>query len=150
MTISQTEDRLTELAEGFGDAIERKDLTALLECFADDCEIELFNIKLRGREGVRKWYKWTFRHMRAMSFEKINSMSNGDTSFEEYILHGTLHNGKKMQSRQARVLVFEGDEVKSFRLYMDRLQFADSVVNDFAGKMVVRRFINVSVKELKQ
>ncbi|MFH1538613.1 MAG: nuclear transport factor 2 family protein [bacterium] len=150
MTVSQMEDRMTEVAKEFGDAMERKDLDALLECFTDDCEIEIFDLKLRGKEGVRKWYKWTFAHMRALSFEKIVSVSDGDTFIEEYILNGTIHNGKKMQSRQARVLVFEGDKVKSFRLYLDRLQFADSVVSDPVGKMIVGKFINVSVKEMTQ
>ena len=149
MQAAGKEEQMERVAGEFRDAMQNRDLAALLHLFREDCEIELFDLKLRGHDGVEKWFNWTFGHMKAMQFERLSSAVGGDIFYEEYLLSGVIHNGKKTQSRQARVLVFEGGRVKSFRLYMDRLQFADSVVNDFAGRLIVKKFIEVSVKGMK-
>ena len=150
MQATREEELLRQVASDFGDAIENRDLPTLLDCFTEDCTLDIFNVHLKGKQGVKKWYKWMFGHMRAMRFEQTIGVVDGDTFFEEYVLIGEIHNGKKLQSRQARVMEFEDGKVKSFRLYFDRLQFADSVVRDFASKIIVKKFIDLSVKEMLQ
>ncbi len=44
-------------------ALESKDLPTIVERFADDCEIELLSVKLFGKEGVKKWFNWLFKHV---------------------------------------------------------------------------------------
>jgi len=140
---------IEQVAEKFGDAMESGDMAALLECFNEDCEIELLGLKLHGHKGVKKWYEWTGQHMKQMQFDKTSSAINGNLYFQEFTLNGIIHNGKKVTSKQSRVLEFEDGKVKKFRLYLDRLQFAESVVNDFASKIIVGKFIDVSVKGMK-
>lgn len=149
MHVAEQTERMQQVADTFRDAVQDRNVEALVSCFAEDCEVELLNLKLHGRDGVRKWYHWMCGHMKSTSFEHVCSAVNGSIYIEEYIMHGVIHNGKKMHNKQTRVLEFNGDKIKSFRLYLDRLQFADSVVNDFAGKIVVRKFIEISVKGMK-
>ena len=150
MSVALRTDEMLKTAKEFGDAVQEKNLERLQSCFTDDCEIELFGIKLRGKTGVKKWYTWTYSHMKKISFDNVRMIVDGDTLFEEYMLNGVIHTGTNMQSRQMRSLVFEGGKVKTFRLYMDRLQFADSIANDFASKIIIRKFAQISVKELLQ
>jgi hypothetical protein len=64
-------------------------------------------------------------------------VSNG-IFFEEFKVTGTLSNGKIVESKQSEVLVYENYKIRSLRLYFDRLDFADLVVNDFLSKRIVR------------
>ena len=38
----------------FDNALEAKDLNKIIESFTDDCEIELLNTKLQGKQGAKK------------------------------------------------------------------------------------------------
>jgi hypothetical protein len=68
--------------------------------------------------------------------------------FEEFKVTGTLPNGKIVESKQSEVLVYENYKIKSLRLYFDRLDFADLVVNDFLSKRIVKMLKSRSLKGL--
>jgi ketosteroid isomerase-like protein len=137
-------------AEDVRVAVQEKNLEGLLDCFDDKCEIELFGLKLAGKDGVKKWFKWTYSHMDKIGFENTKTIIDGNVLFEEYILNGVIHTGKKVKSRQMRSLIFEDGKIKTFRLYMDRLQFADSIAEDFASKLIISKFTQRSVREMLQ
>jgi ketosteroid isomerase-like protein len=129
--------KIRELAQEFDGAIEARDTDAVVSAFTDDCEIELLGITLRGKEGARKWASWLFNSVPDIKFEPVTILVDKDTFFEEFRVIGTLPNGKVVESKQAEVLVYKDYKVKSLRIYFDRLDFADLVVDGFFSKRIV-------------
>lgn len=129
-------------------AIESRDFNQIVSFFSDDCEIELMGIKLSGKDGARRWLEWLFDTLVEIKFKPIIIMVEGDVFFEEFILVGTLPNGKIVESKQSEVLVYENYKIKSLRVYFDRLDFADVVAEDFISRKIVRMLISRSLKGL--
>lgn len=132
----------------FDNAIESKDIDHMVSFFADDCEIELMGIKLRGKEGARRWLEWLFGTLVDVKFKPVIIIVEGNVFFEEFILEGTLPNGKVVESKQSEVLVYENYKIKSLRVYFDRLDFADAVADGFVSKKIVKTLISRSLKGL--
>jgi len=148
MEQNQLPNKIRKVASDLDKAIENKDVESILSSFSDDCQIELLGIKLTGKDGVRRWIDWMYKHLAEVRFLPVTIMVDGNTFFEEFILKGKLHNGIEVQSKQAEVLTYENYEVKSLRLYFDRLDFADSVVKGSMSKTFVRRLMRKSLKGL--
>ncbi len=129
-------------------AIESRDIDQIVSFFSDDCEIELMGIRLSGKDGARRWLEWLFDTLVEVRFKPVIIMVEGDVFFEEFILVGTLPNGKVVESKQSEVLVYENYKIKSLRVYFDRLDFADVVVEDFISRKIVRMLISRSLKGL--
>lgn len=149
MEQNQLPDKIRQIATELDNAIENKDIDRIMSVFSDDCEIQLLGIRLTGKEGLKKWIDWMYAHLAEMKFEPITIMVDGNVFFEEFILKGRLHDGNEVQSRQAEVLIYENYQVKSLRLYFDRLDFAHSVAKGVLSKALVRRVVRESLKGLK-
>lgn len=141
-------EEIRRVAMALDKALERKDLQAILEKFADDCEIELLSVKLLGKEGVRKWFNWMYTHVAELEFLPVTIMVEGNTFFEEYIVKAKFHDGEEARSNQAVVLVFKNLKVKSLRMYFDRLDFSISVAKDVISKTIVRELVKKSLEGL--
>ena len=148
MSQDQDVERIKQVAMEFDNAIESKDIDHMVSFFADDCEIELMGITLSGKEGAKKWLEWLFGTLVEVKFKPIIIMVEGNIFFEEFILVGTLPNGKVVESKQSEVLVYEDYKIKSLRVYFDRLDFADVVAEDFISRRIVRSLISRSLKGL--
>ena len=148
MNQNQDENRIKEVAMDLDKAIESKDVDQIVSFFADDCEIELMGIELSGKDGARRWIEWLFDTLVEVKFKPIIIMVEGNVFFEEFILVGTLQNGKVVESKQSEVLVYENYKIKSLRVYFDRLDFADVVAEDFVSRKIVRMLISRSLKGL--
>jgi ketosteroid isomerase-like protein len=130
-------------------ALESKDLRAIIEKFADDCEIELLSVKLVGKEGVRKWFNWIYEHVDEIEFLPVTIMVEGSTFFEEYIVKAKFQDGEEARSKQAVVLVFENLKIKSLRMYFDRFDFSGSVAKDIISKTIIKEIVNKSLEGLR-
>lgn len=148
MPNEQPPDRIREIALALDNAIENKNVTAILSSFTNNCEIELLRRQLTGKEGVQKWIDWLYRNFRQIKFQPVIIMVEGNTLFEEFIVRARLHNGLEIKSKQSEVLVFEGDKIKSLRLYFDRLDFAELVARGPLNKTVINQIIKKSLKGL--
>ncbi len=144
----QNEDKIRQVAMDFDNAIESKDIDLMVSFFTDDCEIELMGIKLSGKDGARRWLEWLFGSLIEIKFKPVTIMVQGNIFFEEFILVGTLPNGKIVESKQSEVLVYEDFKIKSLRVYFDRLDFADVVAEDFISRKIVKTLISRSLKGL--
>jgi ketosteroid isomerase-like protein len=149
MVQNQLPEKIRQSAAELDHAIENKDLDRILSSFSDNCEIELLGLKLTGKEGLRKWIDWMYTHLAEIRFTPVTIMVDENIFFEEYILEGRLHDGTKVQSRQAEVLIYENYKVKSLRLYFDRLDFVNSVAKGVISKAVIRRLVRKSLKGLE-
>jgi ketosteroid isomerase-like protein len=144
----QDADKIKQVAKDFDDAIESKDIDQMVSFFADDCSIELMGIKLLGKDGARKWLVWLFDTLVDVKFKPVIIIVEGDTFFEEFVLVGTLPNGKTVESKQSEVLVYEDYKIKSLRIYFDRLDFADVVAEGFVSRKIVKTLISRSLRGL--
>ncbi|MFQ5997496.1 MAG: nuclear transport factor 2 family protein [Dehalococcoidales bacterium] len=146
--MKQSPDIIRKATKALENAIENKNVAEVLASFADDCEIELLRQRLFGKEGVRKWLDWLYKNLWQIKFQPIVIVVKGTTLFEEFIVRARLHSGVEIKSKQAQVVVYENDKIKSLRLYFDRLDFAESVTKDLVSKAAVNRIIKKSLAGL--
>jgi len=140
--------KIREIALALDNAMENKNIPAILSSFTSNCEIELLRQQLTGKEGVQKWVDWLYHNFRQVKFQPVVIMVEGNILFEEFIVRVRLHNGLEIKSKQSEVLVFEGDKIKSLRLYFDRLDFAELVARGPLNKTVINQIIKKSLKGL--
>ena len=148
MEHTQSSEAILKTALNLDKAIETRNIEAVLSKFSVDCEIEILGIKLSGRNGVKKWMKWQFKHIAKIEFIPITKMVSGNIFFEEYIAKVNLQNGEEILSNQAVVLEFKKKMIKSLRLYFDRLEFADAVAKDIISQSIIKELIKKSVEGL--
>jgi ketosteroid isomerase-like protein len=141
-------EKIRQVAAELDSAIENRDGDRVMSFFANDCEIELLRNNLVGKDGAKKWFGWLCKNLRQIKFQPVVTMVEGDTLFEEFIVRARLHSGIEVKSKQAEVLVFEHDKIKSLRLYFDRLDFADVTGRDPLSRAVVNRVIRKSLEGL--
>ena len=146
--MKQSPGKLRKAAMALDNAIESKNIGEILASFADDCEIELLRQRLFGKEGVKKWLDWLYKNFWQIKFQPIVIIVKGNTLFEEFIIRARLHSGIEIKSKQAEVVVYENDKIKSLRLYFDRLDFAESVTKDPISKATINRIIKKSLAGL--
>jgi ketosteroid isomerase-like protein len=144
----QSKDAILRAAKDFDDAIETRDINQILPFFHEACTIELLGVTLHGHEGARKWLEWMFQYLESLSFDPIVIMVEGDTFFEEFAVNGTLSDGRRVQSKQAEVLIYENLLVKHLRIYFDRLDFADAVATGWLSRKIIKRLKRISTKGL--
>jgi ketosteroid isomerase-like protein len=139
---------IRKVAIAFDKALESKDLQAIIETFAGDCEIELLGVKLFGKVSAKKWFSWLYKHVAEMKLLPVTVMVEGDIFFEEYVVKAKFYDGKEASSNQAEVLVFEDPKIKSLRMYFDRLDFSSSVAKNVISKTIVRQLVKKSLEGL--
>jgi ketosteroid isomerase-like protein len=144
----QPSEAILKSALNLDEAIEKRNIETVFSKFSVDCEIELLGIKLNGREGVKKWMEWQFKHISKIDFIPITKMVSGNIFFEEYIAKANLHDGEEIQSKQAVVLQFRNKLITSLRLYFDRLEFANAVAKDVISKTIVKELVKKSIEGL--
>jgi ketosteroid isomerase-like protein len=142
-------ERIRQVAKELDNTLETKNIERILAFLADDCEIQLLGIKVKGKEGARRWLKWQFGHVAEYELIPVVIMIEGNVFFEEFLVKAKLPDGTSLESKQAEVLVYNQDyKVVSLRLYFDRLDFADAVARDPVTKFVVRTLIKTSLRGL--
>lgn len=143
------QERMISTAERFSELVASNNMDAIVSCFTEDCAIEFLNVKLKGKNGVREWIKWLYGHMSELNFENSITLVDGYLLFRECTLSGKLHNGIKIRSRQAHIVVFDDDcLITNFRYYFDRLDFIESAINRIVAKGVKQTFNQKTLKHL--
>ena len=145
MSSVHSSEEMRRVALDFDRALENKDVQAVMEKFADDCEIELLGVKLSGRAGAEKWVSWLYTHVAEIDFQPVTIMVEG---FEEFRVKAKFPDGEEVYSNQAVVLVFENLKIKRLRLYFDRLDFSGSVAKDVVSRTIVKEIVKMSLEGL--
>jgi ketosteroid isomerase-like protein len=148
MSSVYSSEEMRRVAMDFDRALESKDVQAVMDKFADDCEIELLGVKLSGREGAEKWVSWLYKHVAEIDFQPVTIMVEGNTFFEEFTVKAKFPDGEEAYSNQAVVLVFEDLKIKKLRLYFDRLDFSGSVAKDVVSRTIVKEIVKMSLEGL--
>jgi ketosteroid isomerase-like protein len=145
----QNKDKIMQLAADLDKDLEKKDISKLLDYFTKDCTIEILGQTLQSHSGVKKWLEWFFGLFKEIHFEPIVIIVEDNIFFEEFFIHGTTRNGNDMSVKVSEVLEYENYKVKSLRLYLDRLLFADAALTGFLSKKVINLIIKKSLEGLK-
>ncbi|MFX1329595.1 MAG: hypothetical protein ACFE91_15820 [Promethearchaeota archaeon] len=68
--------------------------------------------------------------------------------FEEFIIHVTFYQNKKLNVKMVEVLEYRDYKIKSLRLYLDRLEFADLLTKGYISKKLVKLIKKRSLRDL--
>lgn len=136
----QTDASIRAAAAELDAALVAGDDERVVACFAEECEIELLGVRLRGHEGVRRWLAWMRGPVDRVTFRPRVIMVEGDTFVEEFAVTGHLGDGRTIESRWAELLTYREDLVTSLRLYFDPIDFAPALgaVGRVTGPAVMR------------
>lgn len=148
MSTKQDSDEIKKVAMDLDNALEKMIIDEIIPFFADDCVLEILNVKLTGKEGVRKWLLWLFKNVAEIKLIPVVIIVKDDIFFEEFVVQAKLHDGSKAISKQAEVLIYDDYKIKDLRLYFDRLDFANAVTKGPISKGIVQRIIKKSLKGL--
>ncbi len=144
----QSKDKIIKLAEELDNDLELQEVDKLIPYFSEDCEIEIFGIKLRGIKNLKKWLNWFFNMFDTIKFEPIVIIVEKNIFFEEFIIHVSFKQDKKLSVKVAEVLEYDNYKIKSLRLYLDRLEFADIFTAGSLSKKLVKLIKKRSLKGL--
>ena len=141
--------RIRDLAKALDDAIEKEDAEQVLSFFAEDCETELIGLRLEGRQGLKRALDWMYKHVTNITLSPITIIIDGGAFFEEFLVKGETHKGKRLEVKQAEVLIYNEDYlVTSLRLYFDRLLLADTFTTNIVDRILLNKVIKSSLKGL--
>ena len=144
----QDNDKILKLAEDLDNDLELQDVDKLIPYFSEDCEIEIFGIKMKGKNELKKWLNWFFNLFDIIKFEPIVIMVENDIFFEEFIIQVSFKQGKKLSVKVAEVLEYYDYKIKSLRLYLDRLEFAEVFTTGSLSKKLVKLIKKKSLEGL--
>ncbi len=144
----QDKAKIIKLAEDLDNDLEIKNINKLGAYFSENCEIEILGLKLRSKTNLKKWLSWFFNLFDTVKFEPIVIIVEKNIFFEEFIIHITFKRGKNLSVKIAEVLEYQNYKIKSLRLYLNRLEFADILTTGFLSKKLVKLIIKRSLKGL--
>jgi steroid delta-isomerase-like uncharacterized protein len=123
-----------EVADGFVEALrkleEDRDVEALVEIHAEDCEVGNVAVSetFRGHDGLREFwseYRKTFGEMKS-TFRNVFATEEGAAL--EWTTEGTS-NGDSVSYAGVSILEIEGDKVRRFMAYFDTRDLTPQVVD---------------------
>ena len=142
--------RIRDLAKALDDAIEKEDAEKVLSFFTEDCETELLGLRLEGRQGLKRALDWMYKHVTNITLSPITIIIDGGVFFEEFLVKAKTHKGKRLEVKQAEVLIYNEDYlVTSLRLYFDRLLLADTMATNIVDRILLNEVIKSSLKGLE-
>ena len=144
----QNKDKILNLAADLDRDLELQDVDKLIPYFSEDYEIEMFGLRFTGKKNLKKWLSWFFKLFETIIFEPLVIMVENNIFFEEFIIHVTFEQSKKLSIKIAEVLEYENYKIKKLRLYLDRLEFSDILTTGFLSKKLVKLIKKRSLKGL--
>ena len=143
------EQRIRKEAKALDDAIEKGIIEDILPFFTSDCEIELLDIKLKGKQGLQRALRWMKSHLSDVKLTPIVIMIENEVFFEEFLVSAVTESGNEVQMKQAEVLEYDNDyKVKSLRLYFDRLILAKASATNLLERWLANQISKSSTKGL--
>ena len=129
------------LVERLKDAVNRHDLDALADCFAQDFRNETPvhpGRSFEGREQVRKNWAQIFAGVPDIEAEVIGSSVDGASAWTEWEMRGTRRDGARHLMRGVSIFGVGHDQFTSVRFYLEPVDEGGPAV-DAAVRMAVGR-----------
>lgn len=114
---------LKALIERFFDAVQRKDMNAVLACFADDAvffDPHYPTPRMTGRDGIRAGLEWGFNFVDKFGFTVVNSFerADGNAAAVEVATAHVLPDGTPMNFPQLFVFETDGGLIERLQSYV--------------------------------
>jgi ketosteroid isomerase-like protein len=108
----------TGVLQTFLDAFNAHDVDAIMECFTDDCVMDMprgpgpGGRRLVGKEQVREGVRSRFEGIPDVHYGDDVHWRCGDRGVSEWTLSGTQRDGKRIEVRGCDLLEFEGEKIR--------------------------------------
>ncbi len=113
---------LSILIRNHFDAVEKKDLNAVLEFYHDDIDFidpHYPKVHMEGKNEVFKGLTWGFKGVKSFSFSTINYFENkeGTNASVEYASKLELSNGQKLDFQQVFIIETTNGKISRLQAY---------------------------------
>ena len=101
------------LLEKVGQAFNRNDIDAVMECFAPDAifdhasGFETYGTRFEGHEALKMVFGDLFESVQSVSWETVDERICGDKAYCEYIRRVTFHDGEYQEFLSVDILTFK-------------------------------------------
>jgi len=133
----------------FVEAFNRKDVETLGSYFVEDATFIRPEGTFKGREEIKRYYRWLFNQYVKITFGEVNLVVVGKKAFLELLSEGDRPDGMKQRLPALMVFEFTGDKVQEVHDYYDRLLIAQQLSKGWLGKMIVNGLVNRMGKGLR-
>jgi ketosteroid isomerase-like protein len=117
--------------------LERHDLTAVVECYAENAVVTAPDAgEVRGRDQIAEYWRTFIDSFPDSRYESLNKLESGNRAIDEGYFVGTntgpLHlpdgqtmpaTGKRVRLRSCDIATVQGDKVTEHHLYFDQMEF---------------------------
>lgn len=138
-----TQDASVRVLERLVDAVNARDLDALVECFAEDYvnQTPAHPARgFRGREQVRKNWTRIFAAVTDLKARAPRAVVDRDAVWVEWELGGTRADGEPFGMRGVVIFTVAADRLASARFYVEPVDNSDGDVDEHTSRVVgVRR-----------
>lgn len=126
------------VSERLRQAVERKDVDALVACFHDDYRSEQPahpNRAFGGSQQVRKNWAAIMRDVPDVRFDVLRRAHEGDSEWVECRIHGTRSDGSPLDVRGVIIHGLEDGRIMWARLYLEDVEQEGPGIDDAVGAM---------------
>ena len=117
-----------ETLEAFGDALNRRDLEAVMSYFAEECSYQSSagpapdGHTFEGRDAVRRGLAAFLAQFREGCYENVGFFVCGDRGFGEWAFVGTALDGRPVRIRGCDLYEFAGDKIRRKNAFRKQLE----------------------------
>lgn len=145
--MSTSSSMLKHQASLLKESIREKNSEEVLSYFADNCEMEISDLHLIGKESVSRLLNLIFRIFDELDFEPVTIAASNNTLFEEGIYRARKESKQHYKFKTTEVINYVDNKIESMRLYLDRLILADAVSINNEEKKAVNKINYLLLKE---
>ncbi len=136
---------------GVVDAFNRKDLEGLLSFFADDAVMVRPEGTFRGKDEIRRFYRWNFAGYLRNTLVEKNLICEGNKVVFEFVSEATIVRGSKELRQHLPGMVlfeFKDERVQQVHDYYNKLLGAQQLANGWFEKTIVNGVVKRMEKGL--
>jgi ketosteroid isomerase-like protein len=108
-----------EVARGYWDAEERRDLAGVLAFYADDAVLRIQGRELRGKEEIATFYEANFSGFPGLEIAIFNEITEGPQSVFEVEATSIDHDGGRHSFRALNAVRIENGVFAEVRAYFE-------------------------------
>jgi ketosteroid isomerase-like protein len=113
---------LHELIKSFFNAVEAKDVDAVMAFFHADAEFldpHYPNVHMKGKDQIYKGVTWGLNGVKSFNFSEMNYFENknGSSASIEYDTHLELKNGQKLHYQQVFIIETKDGKISRCQAY---------------------------------
>jgi len=139
---------MKDVVRGLNQAIEKKDVEAVVSLYAEKAILIAPEGTFEGREEIRRYWMWQGHSALEVTSTETEMIVQGSKLAAEHIIAATLKNGAKWQVSIACMYEFADGKIKLHKMSYDRLSVAKQAAKGWLAKKLVNSIISRMEKGL--